>query len=137
MATTELLTRAVVAILIAGVGIGIYGFLNRVILARAAHKIRGLENFSLGTPAILYFTTPTCVPCKTVQRPAIQSVRETVGDAIQIIEVDATQRTELADYWGVLSVPTTFIIDKTGQPRQINHGVTPAPKLLNQLEKIQ
>ena len=27
-------------------------------------------------PVLLYFTTPTCAPCKTVQRPAIQRLEE-------------------------------------------------------------
>jgi thioredoxin-like negative regulator of GroEL len=93
-----------------------------------------MEGLSRGVPAILYFTTPTCMPCKTVQRPAIQKVRETLGQGIQIIEIDASQRADLAQEWGVMSVPTTFIIDKNGQPRQVNHGVTRAEKLLAQLK---
>jgi thioredoxin-like negative regulator of GroEL len=93
-----------------------------------------LDGFSPGTPAILYFTTPTCMPCKTLQRPAIQEVQQTLGDRIQIIEVDASQRIDLANEWGVMSVPTTFILDKDGRPRQINHGVARAEKLLAQLK---
>ena len=53
----------------------------------------------------------------------------------QIIEVDASERMDLASEWGVMSVPTTFILDKSGRPRQINHGVTRAEKLLAQLKK--
>jgi protein-disulfide isomerase-like protein with CxxC motif len=40
----------------------------------------------------------------------------------------------LANEWGVMSVPTTFILDKDGRPRQINHGVARAEKLLAQLK---
>lgn len=122
------------ALTIAGVGAGVYGLANRVALSRAAEKICGLESFRLGIPAILYFTTPTCVPCKTTQRPAIQKIIDQLGDEIQIIEIDASIRTDLADYWGVLSVPTTFIIDKKGQPRHINNGVALTSKLLNQVQ---
>jgi len=134
--TNELLTRVLMAVAISGVGFGLFGLTNRLVLARAAQKYRGLENFRLGVPAILYFTSPTCAPCKTVQRPAIQSVKEIHGECIQIIEVDASERTDLADYWGVLSVPTTFIIDKDGQPRFLNHGVTLAGKLQQQVETM-
>jgi thiol-disulfide isomerase/thioredoxin len=74
------------------------------------------------------------MPCKTLQRPAIQEVQQTLGDRIQIIEVDASQRIDLANEWGVMSVPTTFILDKDGRPRQINHGVARAEKLLAQLK---
>ncbi len=136
MVTTELLTRAFMAVAIAGVGAGVYGLANHLILARAKKKYEGLENFTLGIPAILYFTTPTCGPCKIVQRPAIQTVKQILGDRLQVIEIDASVRTDLADYWGVLSVPTTFIIDKKGEPRHINHGVTRAEKLLQQVQNV-
>ncbi|HLE53485.1 MAG TPA: hypothetical protein VI755_15570, partial [Anaerolineales bacterium] len=41
-----------------------------------------------------------------------------------------------ADYWGVLSVPTTFIIDRRGRPRRVNHGVASAEKLFKQIEDV-
>jgi len=131
---TEIITRTLLALSIVGAGLGIYGLTNRLVLMRAAGKFKGLDGFSPGTPAILYFTTPTCVPCKTVQRPAIQQVQQTLGEGIQIIEIDASDRIDLANEWGVLSVPTTFIIDRNGQPRQINHGIARAEKLLAQLK---
>ena len=130
---SEILTRILITLAIAGVGMSIYGLINRLILARAMGRSKGLEGFLPGIPAILYFTTPTCAPCKTVQRPAIQQVMQTLGEGVQVIEIDGGERTDLADEWGVMSVPTTFIIDKNGQPRQINHGVARAEKLLVQL----
>lgn len=125
------------ALAIAGVGVGLYGLANRVVLMRASKKNHfGLDGFQFGIPAILYFTTPTCGPCKTVQRPAIRSVQREVGDRLQVIEVDASTQPELANYWGVLSVPTTFIINKKGEPRLVNHGVAGADKLLKQIKKF-
>ncbi len=132
----EIFPRALMAFAIAGVGIGLYGLTNHVVLKRASRKgYRGLGNFRYGIPAILYFTTPTCAPCKTLQRPALQSLKETLGSKVQIIEIDASASPDIADYWGVLSVPTTFIIDKKGEPLHINHGVTLADKLRKQLNE--
>ncbi len=51
-----------------------------------------------------------------------------------MIEVDASARPEIAQEWGVLSVPTTFVIAANGQPRYVNHGVASAEKLIQQLE---
>jgi thiol-disulfide isomerase/thioredoxin len=93
-----------------------------------------LEEYISGKPAILYFTTQGCVPCKTVQAPALRRVSEIYQEQLQIIKIDALEQSHLADAWGVLSVPTTFIIDSDGRPRGVNHGVAREPKLLAQLE---
>ena len=52
---------------------------------------------------------------------------------LQVLEMDATQEPDLASSWGVLSVPTTFLIDSRGKLRHVNHGVASAEKLLTQL----
>lgn len=133
----EILTRTLLALAIAGIGVGVYGLINRIILRRASKNgYLGLDGFQPGMPAILYFTAPTCVSCKTLQRPAIHSAQQAVGGKLQVFEIDAVAQSELANYWGVLSVPTTFIISKKGEPRHVNHGVTPADKLLKQIEKF-
>ena len=132
-----ILLRALWALAIASGGIAIYWLVNRSILARARGKRLGLESIQPGIPAILYFTTPTCAPCKTVQRPALRRLQERLGDCLQVIEVDASARPDLADYWGVLSVPTTFIIDSQGRPRRLNHGLASAERLLKQIEEVE
>ncbi len=135
--TTEILTRTLFALAIAGIGVSVYGLYNRIVLRRASKSgYQGLDGFQPGMPAILYFTTPTCVPCKTLQRPAINTARQAVGGKLQVIEIDAVAQSELANYWGVLSVPTTFIISKKGEPRHVNHGVALADKLLKQIKKF-
>ena len=133
---SEILVRSLWEFLIAGAGIGVYWVTNQVILARARGKRLGLESIRPGVPAILYFTTPTCAPCKTLQRPALARLKDRLGDGLQVIEVDASARPDLADYWGVLSVPTTFIIDRRGRPRRVNHGVASTEKLFKQIEEV-
>lgn len=117
-------------------GWGGYYLVNQRILLRARKRVEGLPGFKYGRPAILYFTAPNCIPCKSTQRPALQRLADQIGDAVQIIEVDASEQIKLADYWGVLSVPTTFVIDAKGKPQQINHGIALTDKLLNQLARI-
>lgn len=132
----DLLIRTFWALLIIGLLVAIYWAANWLIVSRARNKRLGLEEIRPGIPAILYFTTPSCVPCKTIQRPALARLQERMSDSLQVIEVDASARPELADYWGVLSVPTTFIIDGRGRPRRVNHGVTSAEKLQRQIEEV-
>ena len=133
----DILGRAIWAIVIAGILIFTYWLVNRAIIVRAREKRLGLETMRSRIPAVLYFTTPTCVPCKTVQRPALARLSGNLGNSIQVIEIDASAQPELANYWGVLSVPTTFIIDSRGRPRRVNHGIASAEKLQQQIEQIE
>lgn len=90
-----------------------------------------------GVPAVIYFTTPGCMPCQTQQKPALRALQNTLGEeAIQVIEINALEQPETADRWGVLSVPTTFVLDRQGQPRDVNHGVADAAKLQQQLQRL-
>ncbi len=131
------LARALWAVLIIAAGLGFYWLANRLVLRRAQSNqesgLAPLPGRKPGVPAVLYFTTPNCAPCKTVQRPALQRLQAHLGERLQVIEVDASAQPELARAWGVLSVPTTFIIDARGQLRHVNHGATRAEKLIEQL----
>jgi thioredoxin 1 len=133
----ELFSRLLVALIISGAGVVLFLLGNRLILARATGKVKKFKTYQAGQPAIVYFTTPTCAPCKTVQRPAIDKLKRQMGDRLQVIEVDASQQPDLAQDWGVLSVPTTFVIDTDGTPRHVNHGIATAEKLNSQLEDFE
>jgi thiol-disulfide isomerase/thioredoxin len=132
----EIFVRLGFALIIICVGYAAYTTTNRVLLRRRSQRAFGLDAVRPGLPVLLYFTTPDCVPCRTVQRPAIERVRETTGRGLQIVEVDATQRPDLASQWGVLTVPTTFLIDARGEARYVNHGVTRFEKLMQQIRAI-
>ena len=134
MMNSEIITRLVMATVIAGLGIGIFLVGNRLILSRSPNRVARFELYRPGYPAIVYFTTPGCAPCKTVQRPALETLKKNLGERLQVIEVDASIHPDLAQDWGVLSVPTTFVIDSAGTPRHVNHGVVTAEKLTRQLE---
>lgn len=131
----DTLLRLLLALLLLGAGLALYHLVTHWLLSRARGKASQLEAFRPGQPAILYFTTPDCAVCKAVQRPALRSLQTRLGERLQVIEVDAYEKPELARDWGVMSVPTTFILDAQGEPRHMNPGVTPADKLFEQLKK--
>ena len=132
----DIMLRFLWAAAIIAAGIILFHLGNRWILARAARQPQIAGFTRQGIPTLLYFTTPTCVPCKTIQRPAIERLKQMAGDRLQVVEIDASSQPEVARRWGVLSVPTTFVIDASGQPRHVNHGVASAEKLMHQIDLL-
>jgi thioredoxin-related protein len=57
-------------------------------------------------------------------------------EKLNLVEVDAISNPEMAKEWGVISVPTIFILDSEGKPRHINHGVSTKEKLLMQINSL-
>ena len=133
MPTSELMTRLLWAVAILLTGVAVYLLANRALLLRARHNRPNLPEDPGKVPTILYFTTPECVVCKAAQRPALKHLQDQFGDRLAVIEVDAQQRPELASQWGVLSVPTTFVLDARGEVQHINHGLAREEKLLYQI----
>jgi thioredoxin 1 len=132
----DLLYRIILSLAIILSGLLLYRLVSHRMLQQVQHKGVHLQMLQPGRLAIVYFTTPDCAPCKTIQRPALARLQSRMGDRLQVIEINAQEKPELAQEWGVLSVPTTFILDSSGQPRQVNHGVASTEKLLDQIQKV-
>ncbi len=112
---------------------------NRFSVRRAAQmapKDPVLAGLREGTPAILYFTTPFCEPCRTLQKPALLQLQDELGSDLQVIQIDSSEQPDVADRWGVFSAPTTFILDRTRTPRQVNRGVASAETLRKQIQAV-
>jgi thiol-disulfide isomerase/thioredoxin len=106
-------------------------------LAHIAPTDPVLAELREGIPTVLYFTTPFCVPCRTLQQPALRDLEAELGSAgIQVIEIDSAQQPEVADRWGVFSAPTTFILDRNRTPRQVNRGVASVETLKRQIQAV-
>lgn len=115
-------------------GLALYFLYNRILSRRAAQSLfADLEIHHIGKFLIVYFSTPTCAPCITIQRPALEFVLDRMEGGLQVLEIDASQHPELASRWGVLSAPTTYVIDPHGRIKHINHGIARAEKLLAQI----
>ncbi len=131
-----MLQRILIVALLAGVAVIAWRMAARRGLRRQVRTGAVIDGLVFGRPAILYFTAPGCAPCETIQKPALDQLRERYDGGLQILEVDASARPNLADAWGVLAVPTVFLIDASGRPRRVHHGPVRAEVLARQLEEI-
>jgi len=134
--SNDILFRFALTVAIVAVGLGAYWLFNQRLLGRAKSQASALVGVLPNKPMIVYFTTPDCAPCKTIQRPALNKLLALMGDGVQVLEIDATQRPDLAKQWGVMSVPTTFLLDARGEARYVNNGVTRVEKLMEQLQTL-
>ncbi|HEU0291287.1 MAG TPA: thioredoxin family protein [Anaerolineales bacterium] len=130
---TEILLRFAYALGIIVFGLLAYWLVHQRLLVRARNNVFTLFRQLPNKPVIVYFTTPDCAPCKTIQRPALNKLSNLMGDKLEVVEIDATQRPDLARQWGVMSVPTTFLLDAHGEARYVNNGVARVEKLMEQL----
>jgi thiol-disulfide isomerase/thioredoxin len=134
--TMSIVLRFGLAIVIIGLGGFAYWLVNQWLLIRARSNVFTLFNKLPEKPVLVYFTTPDCVPCKTVQRPAIERVSHVLGEKLEVVEINAYDQPKLAQTWGVMSVPTTFVLDARGEARYVNNGVARAEKLLEQIQTL-
>ncbi|MEP7286601.1 MAG: thioredoxin family protein [Chloroflexota bacterium] len=131
-----MLERLLITALLIGIGLAVYVAISRWQLHRAGLASGSLTTSQPGSYRILYFTTPTCSVCKTVQSPALQSLQSQFGGDLEVITVDSTEQPDLADRWQVMTVPTTFILDRNNTPRICNNGLANREKLIKQLAEI-
>jgi thiol-disulfide isomerase/thioredoxin len=134
--TMSIVLRFGLAVVIIGLGAFAYWLINQRLLLRARNNAFTLFSAPPNKPVLVYFTTPDCAPCKTIQRPAINQVSHLLGEELEVVEIDATERPDLAKAWGVMSVPTTFVLDTRGEARYVNNGVARAEKLLEQIQTL-
>ena len=84
-------------------------------------------------PSILYFTGESCTICHTAQKPALRTLAAGLDEAIEIREVDIAVEPALARQYRVMSLPTTIVLDASGQVTDINVGFASGETLRRQL----
>lgn len=103
-------------------------------LARAgASDLVAAYGVGRGAALVLAFTTPDCVPCKTIQRPVLEDLERRFPGRLVVGEVDAAASRDLAGRFGILTVPSTVVICSDGRVRAINNGTATAERLAVQI----
>jgi len=132
-----IVSRAVLAIVVAAACLGAWELLGLAVIARARRAGGGEagipEGFVRGKPGFLIFGSPRCAPFMQAQKPAANKVARELDGAIQLLEVNVTEEPALAERYGIVSLPTVFVLDAKGRPRKVNHGLVSADEMRRQI----
>jgi thioredoxin-related protein len=71
-----------------------------------------------------------------MQAPALQRVIEARNNVVSVIDIDTSSSFELAQRYQVLTVPTTVVLDATGQAHAVNYGFANTKRLLEQVDTV-
>jgi hypothetical protein len=105
-------------------------------LALAEEDSTGIASNTVLPVRILAFSSADCRQCHQLQTPALRQVKETYGEQVSIVEVDAPNEPELTQRYRVLTVPTTVVLDTVGRAHAVNYGFANSVKLRGQVGKV-
>jgi thioredoxin-like negative regulator of GroEL len=124
-----MIERFLIILILAAIGAGAYSALKYFHMRRLG-KIHG-EN----QPMLLYFRSENCAPCVTQAHYVEQLAHKWPGD-LTIQKIDTDTEPDKARQYGVFTLPTTILVDKMGEVRQVNYGLTNSNKLAQQLHSL-
>src|SRR5579883_2660718 len=103
-------------------------------LATPAHQLAP----ETGDPRvrILAFSSEDCHQCHQLQAPALQRVLAARGEAVEVVDIDATNGHELVETYHIMTVPSTVILDTTGRTQAVNYGFANTQRLLGQIDEV-
>lgn len=85
-------------------------------------------------PTVLYFTGAHCAQCRLQQTPILTQLVKAVK--INLHTVDAVEEDTIARFYGVMTLPTTILLDQGHRPKVINHGLASLPQLRQQVTEL-
>ena len=83
-------------------------------------------------PVLVDFWAEWCGPCKMLT-PVLESVANKLDDKVKIVKVDVDESPDLAQRFGIMSVPT-MILFKKGQQAAAFSGYMPEAMLMQNIE---
>jgi thiol-disulfide isomerase/thioredoxin len=83
-------------------------------------------------PSVLYFYGPHCGSCRQQAAILNQLVER---EPTAVITMDAVEHADLADAFGIATVPATVIVAPGGAAQRVNLGLRSLPVLIAQLRE--
>lgn len=83
-------------------------------------------------PVLIDFWADWCSPCK-MMAPVVDNIAESMSDTIKVCKVNIDENEELAEEYGIMSIPT-FIVIKNGKETGRTVGVQSKEELLRILQ---
>ncbi len=97
---------------------------------RASRRLNEPTN----TPTIVYFWSDGCPVCKRAQRPILEEILTEYGkEHLALTAYNIDEAPNVAREWGVMTLPTTIVLDATGTIKHINNGFIVSENLRRQL----
>lgn len=83
-------------------------------------------------PVLVDVFATWCGPCKMMS-PVIDEIAEELGDSVKVGKVDSDENPEIADKYGIMSIPTIMVI-KNGEVTKTFVGVTAKSEIIEALK---
>ena len=116
----ERLAIVLFVLIVAAIGMGL---VRRRGIQRAQNAIQRL-GITPGIPTIVYFWSPRCHTCRNAQKPILERIAEEYGEKfLRLISYNVDESADMAKAWGVMTIPTSFIIDQRGEVLFVNSGL--------------
>lgn len=128
-----MIERITLTIIILALGVGVYLLLRRLHVWRLNRQVGVVDEGE--RPLLLYFGSDNCATCPTQTR-YLEQVGARWNGRLAIRKIDADREPEQAQSFGVMTLPTTIVLDPAGKVRDINYGLTNAHKLSAQIERV-
>jgi thiol-disulfide isomerase/thioredoxin len=127
----ERLAIILFVVIIAAIGIGL---VRRRGKQRAQNAIQRL-GITPGILTVVYFWSPRCHLCRNAQKPILERMVEEYSEKyLRLISYNVDESAEIAKTWGVMTIPTTFIVDQSGEVLFVNIGLVTDTVLHRQLK---
>ena len=85
-------------------------------------------------PCIIDFYADWCGPCKMVA-PVLEELSTEFAGKMNVYKVNTEEQQELAQAFGIQSIPSILFVPKEGQP-QMSAGALPKDSFLNAMKNV-